>query len=117
VAGVSLRSPPGLNAVTVWSRLFGARRPRPRLRPSDVQLLAQKFLLEWPAFRERYEFPGPMSVYAAHDEVSGRPIWRVSASPATDLSCDLVVADDAGEVIEASLTTLRVRGVLAHWQR
>jgi hypothetical protein len=98
-------------------RLFGSRASAGQLEPAGVRAVVAEFLLAWLPFSSRYTYPGPMSVNAAKDESSGRPIWRVGMTPAIDMSCGLVVSDDDGIVVDARLAAMRGGAVLAQWHR
>jgi hypothetical protein len=100
----------------VFSRLFGKRDPVRRLKSADVRRIAEAFLGGWIPFFEKYGHIGPLSVGSAKD-ASGRWVWIASVTPARDVSCGVVVADELGEVIEARLVSLRGGALMAEWRR
>jgi hypothetical protein len=88
----------------------GARK----LTPEAVRALVESFLRDWPPFRERFEHMGTMTMDWVK-ETQNQGHWVATVTPAIDIRCAVVVADDPGAVTEARLTAMRGGSVLAIW--
>lgn len=95
-----------------WLR--GRQAARRRLTPDAVRALVETFLSEWPPFRERFAHSGAVMVEWSTD-AQGHGKWIATVTPAIDVQCGVVVADDLGQVNEAQLTAMRQGSVLARW--
>lgn len=98
------------------NRLSGRQAAQRRLTPDAVRALVEAFLTEWPPFRERFVHGGAVMVEWPAD-AQGRGKWIATATPAIDVQCGVVIADDIGQVHEAQLTAMRQGSVLACWPR
>lgn len=87
-----------------------------RLTPDAVHALVEAFLAGWPPFRERFAHSGVVRVEWSTD-AQGHGKWIATVTPAIDVQCGLVVADDLGLVTEAQLTSMRQGSVIARWSQ
>lgn len=85
-----------------------------RLTPAAVRTLVETFLAEWPPFRERFPHSGAVTVEWSMD-AQGHGRWVATVTPAIDVQCGVVVADDIGQVTEAQITGMCKGSVLARW--
>ena len=101
----------------MFGKLFkGRNASRRKLTPDAVRNLVHEFLDGWTPFRERYAQVGDISV----EWIKGPPgnaTWMASVTPAIDVRCSVVVADDIGQVMEARIVAMRQGAVLAQWHR
>lgn len=84
------------------------------LTRDEVHVLVQSFVSQWPAFRTRFATFGSMKIDWMN-EPQGRPRWIATVTPAKDIRCGVIVADDLAQVTEARMTALRTRSILAQW--
>ena len=85
-----------------------------KLKPIAARRLAEAFLSSWQPFKERFAHGGAMTVDWTKDS-QGHGRWVATVTPAIDVRCVVVVADELGEVTEARLTLMRGGSVLAQW--
>jgi len=85
-----------------------------RLTPDAVCTLVETFLAGWSPYRERFPHSGTVMVEWSMD-AQGHGRWVATVTPAIDVQCGVVVADDIGQVTEAQITAMRHGSVLARW--
>ena len=95
-----------------WFRGKGTG-PR-KLKHATARRLAEAFLSGWQPFKERFAHGGAMTLDWTEDS-QGHGHWVATVTPALDVRCVVVVADDTGEITEARLTLMRGGSVLAQW--
>jgi hypothetical protein len=95
-----------------WLR--GKQAVQRKLTPDAVRALVETFLAGWPPFRERFAHSGAVMVEWSTD-AHGHGKWIATVTPAIDVQCAVVVADDLGQVTEAQLTAMRQGSVIARW--
>jgi len=74
----------------------------------------RSFVSQWPPFRTRFAAYGHMRIDWVRDP-QGRRRWVATVTPAKDVRCGVVVADDLARVTEARMTAMRTRAILAQW--
>jgi hypothetical protein len=94
---------------TYLTGLFGSK---PRLTRDAVHGLVQSFVSQWPPFHTRFAGYGSMRIDWVKDP-QGQRRWIATVTPAKDVRCGVVVADELARVREARLTALRSGSVLA----
>jgi hypothetical protein len=94
--------------------LKGLLGEKPRLTRDEVHGLVQSFVGQWPPFCTRFPAYGSMRIDWLKD-AQGRWKWVATVTPATDVRCGVVVADDLAKVTEAQMTAMRTRSILARW--
>ena len=98
----------------MFGSLFKRSGSQRKLRPDDVRGLVRQFVDEWPPFHDRYGQASDISVDWVKG-ADGHGSWLAGIIPALDIRCNVVVDDEAGQVIEARMVAMRTRDVMAHW--
>ena len=100
----------------MFGSLFKRSASKRKLRPDDVRGLVRQFVDDWPPFHDSYGQAPDITVEWVKDG-QGKGTWVAGIIPALDIRCSVFVDDEAGQVIEAQLTAMRTRDVVAHWRR
>jgi len=100
--------------LTTYLRALLSPKPKPRLTRDEVHALVQSFVSQWPPFHARFATYGSMRIDWMKDP-QGRQKWIATLTPAKDIRCGVVVADDLAQVTEARMTATRTRSILAQW--
>jgi hypothetical protein len=100
--------------LTMYLKALFSPRPKPRLTRDEVHMLVQSFVTQWPPFHDRFATYGSMRIDWMKDP-QGKRNWIATVTPAKDIRCGVVVADDVAQVTEARMTAMRTRSILAQW--
>src|SRR5262245_40103548 len=92
-----------------------ADKSAPALTDDAVGALVRTFLSNWPPFASRFNNYIGLSPRWA-DEGEGQPHWVVDLTPAMDVSCQVIVSDELGQVREARIISMRTGNVQTEWR-